>query len=124
MDFSDFNLDAVNDILSTLSQSDVENLSKMAAQMFASQNADSGQSKKEEGEEKAKGGFSFDDIPFDPDSMMKIFNLMNKLKKQPEDQRVKLLYALRPMLTERRRHKVDEAVQMMKIMAILPLLRE
>ncbi|MBQ8503937.1 MAG: hypothetical protein IJ491_06660 [Clostridia bacterium] len=127
MDFSDFNFDCVNDILSTLSEKDVENLSEIASQFFSSQNAEKEQKDtagQQEQKKKSGNGFPFDDMPFDKESMMKIFNLMNKLKNQPEDQRVKLLYALRPMLTEKRRHKVDEAVQMLRIMAILPLLRE
>lgn len=124
MDFSDFNLDAVNDILSTLSEEDVENLSKMASQIFSSQSTEKEEKQREEKTEKASSNFNIGDMPFDPDSLMKIMSLLNKLKNQPEDQRVKLLYALRPMLTEKRRHKVDQAVQMMRIMAILPLLRE
>lgn len=121
MDLSDLNFDAVSDILSTLSENDVENLTKMASQMFSSSDSGGGEDKKGKSENEKN---PFGEMPFDMESMTKVFSLMNKLKNQPEDPRVKLLWALKPMLTEKRRHKVDEAVQMLKLMTILPLLRE
>ncbi len=120
MDLSDLNFDAVSDILSTLSESDVENLKKMASQMFLSSDS-YGEDKKEKSENEKS---PFSEMPFDMESMTKVFSLMNKLKNQPEDPRIKLLWALKPMLTEKRRHRVDEAVQMLRLMTILPLLRE
>lgn len=115
MDLSELDFDSVGDILSSLSEEDVENLTKMASQMFASS-----KDNKEETKQENKSSFGFDGIPFDADSIARIFSIMNKLKNQPEDNRIKLLNTLRPMLSEPRRHKVDEAVQMLRIMTVLP----
>lgn len=41
-----------------------------------------------------------------------------------EDDSTRLLRALRPMLSEDRRQKVDEAVKILQLMRLLPLLRE
>lgn len=118
MDLGDLNFDAVSDIISSLSDSDMENLSKMASQMFSSGD------KKDGGNQKDNSQSPFGDMPFDMESITKVMSLMKKLQNQPEDPRVKLLFALKPMLTKNRQHKVDQAVQMMRIMAILPLLKE
>ncbi len=123
MDLSDFNPDAISDILSTLSADDVENLSKIAEQFFSSE-SNSGSKAKEDNRNSSTTGFGFDGFDFDADSIMKIMRLFNKLKNQPDDNRIRFLYALKPMLTPKRRHKIDEAVQMLRIMTILPLLKE
>ena len=132
MEPGNIDFDAIGDILSTLSDEDVENLSKMASQFFGGGEEKTKDEKSEKREnsgkssdKKGKEGFSgFQDMPFAAESMTKIFSLMNKLKNQPEDNRVRLLYALRPMLSPERRHKVDQAAQMIKIMSLLPLLKE
>ena len=133
MDFGNIDLDAIGDILSTLSDEDVENLSKMATQLFGSDGEKTGDSEENGPKRKDSNGgekkgradsFGFQDMPFDTESMMRIFSLMNKLKNQPEDNRVRLLYALKPMLSPERRHKVDQAAQMIKIMSLLTLLKE
>ncbi len=46
--------------------------------------------------------------------------LLSKLN--VKDKRCDLLYALKPLISEKRRHKVDEAVTIMKITQFLPLL--
>ena len=41
-----------------------------------------------------------------------------------EDDSTRLLRALRPMLSEQRRQKIDEAVKILQLMRLLPLLRD
>ena len=43
---------------------------------------------------------------------------------QGDDDRVRLLLALRPHLGEERRQRVDRAVQILKLIAMWPLLRD
>ena len=125
MDLGDIDLNKVNEMLSALSDEDVENLSTMAAEMFGSGASGDGNKKERHQSEKGQGNsFPFGDIPFDGESMAKIMRLLNKLRNQPEDQRIKLLNTLKPMLSQERRSKVDEAVQILKIMSIIPLLRD
>ncbi len=123
MELGDIDLSKVSEILSTLSDEDVEGLNTMAAEIFGARAGGTDKKEKQDAG-RAQSGFSFGDMPFDGESIAKIMRLMNKLQNQPEDQRIKLLNTLKPMLSRERRDKVDEAVQILKIMAIIPLLRD
>jgi hypothetical protein len=62
------------------------------------------------------------DMPFDPDTLMKMkkaFDLMRK-----DDPRVDFLLALKPNLSDGRRKKVDEAIHLLKLVNLIPLLQE
>lgn len=52
--------------------------------------------------------------------------LLQKLfsSSQEENEDTKLLMALRPHLSEKRQQRIDRAIQLMKLTALLPLLRE
>ncbi len=54
----------------------------------------------------------------------KMMGLMSVFKNQKQDHRSELLLALKPHLSEHRREKVDQAVKLLKIIALLPVLRE
>ncbi len=54
----------------------------------------------------------------------KIMTLMSAFNNQKADKRSQLLLALKPHLCEERRERVDKAVKLLKIIALLPLLRE
>jgi hypothetical protein len=61
-------------------------------------------------------------LPFDPAMIMKLksaFDLMNK-----DDPRVDLLLALKPNLSDLRQKKIDEAIQILRLLSLMPLLRE
>lgn len=66
------------------------------------------------------GGFS---LP-DGIDIAKIMGLMSALNNQKADRRTDLLLALKPHLSEERRERVDKAVKILKIVAILPALKE
>lgn len=53
-----------------------------------------------------------------------IMRVMSLLQNRKEDDRVKLLMALKPHLSEERRVRVDKAVSMLKVASIIPLLKE
>ncbi len=62
------------------------------------------------------------DMPLDPTmvrNMMRAFDMM-----RTDDPRITLLLALKPNLSEDRRHRVDEAIQLMRLIHLIPLLRE
>ena len=54
-------------------------------------------------------------------SLIKLAPLLSRV--QQDDDTTRLLYALRPLLGEERRKKLDEAVKMLKMMKMLPLLK-
>lgn len=115
MNLGDINFDTVSDMLSSLSDEDMENITRLASDMFSSAGQSSG------GNEKEKEG----KMPaFDMETVMKMASVLNRLNSQPEDPGCKLLRDLKPMLSPSRRLKVDKAVQMLKIVSLLPLIRE
>lgn len=56
--------------------------------------------------------------------MQSLLKLGNLLKSAPKDERINLLLALKPHLSEERRQKVDRAVSMLRLSAMLPVLTE
>lgn len=56
-----------------------------------------------------------------PEMLKQISTIMSMMNKK--DHRSELLEALKPHLSERRRKRADEAMQMMKLLDIMPLLQ-
>lgn len=54
-------------------------------------------------------------------TMMKVAPLLSNFKQ--EDDSTRLLRALRPMLSSERQKKLDDAIQILQVMRILPLLK-
>lgn len=54
----------------------------------------------------------------------RIMNIVNRIENRENDNRTKLLLALKPHLTDKRREKVDSAVKLIKLIEALPLLKE
>ena len=54
--------------------------------------------------------------------IIRLQQLMQAVKQ--DDPKTTLLKSLKPLLKEERRHKVDEAVRIMKLLSLLPILRE
>ena len=67
-----------------------------------------------------QGGGLFDAI--DADMLLKLMELFESMNKQSDDER--LLLALKPLLREENRTKVDTAVKLLKIMALLPIIKD
>lgn len=53
---------------------------------------------------------------------MKLMPLMNKCNR--DDDTTRLLYSLRPLLSHDRQKKLDEAIKLLRVMKIIPLIRE
>ena len=61
----------------------------------------------------------FDDVK----TAQTVMNLLNQLKNSDNDSRTQLLYALKPLLSEPKREKVDTAIKILKLIEMLPLLK-
>ena len=72
------------------------------------------------GQQGQQGGFG--GLPFDAETMMKMKKALDAVRK--DDPRVELLLALRPNLSDNRQHKVDEAISLMRLINLIPLLQE
>ncbi|MBQ7295194.1 MAG: hypothetical protein IJW86_03250 [Clostridia bacterium] len=117
MDFGSLNIDNLENIINSLSQSDIDQLSELAETFMGT----SGEEKKESSSHKSQPQQGFD---FDPQMLAKIMKIMNKLSKQRDDPRCDLLRALRPMLSPEKQRKTDEAINMLRIFSLLPLIDE
>lgn len=112
MNLDEIDPNEIQSIISSLSADDIENLKNMAESLFG----------KEENKERPQNSPSFSG--FDFSSVSKIASLMSLFSSPKSDPRCELLYALKPLINEEKRPKVDQAVKMLQIMAILPKLKE
>ncbi len=55
-------------------------------------------------------------------TVMKIMPLLNKLKQ--EDDTTRLLYAIKPFLSQQRQAKLEEAVKLIRIINLVPLIKQ
>ncbi len=66
---------------------------------------------------------SFGNDDFDPIQLGKIMSIMSQLKSHQDDNRAKLLLALKPHLSDPKQEKVDAAIKLLKLMDLLPLIK-
>lgn len=123
MDLGSLNMENIENILSSMSSEDMEMLSGMAQSLFSSMG------QKEEKEEEKNSSPPKDSIPFssfniDFETLSRIMSIMEKLNRQPDDPRYNLLLSLKPMLSEKKQGKIDEALRIMSLLSLLPLIGE
>ena len=116
MDLGSLNLEGIENIINSMSQNDIEQLSSLASEFFLGAQNDG----RVQQEEKKDSG----DLGMDFETITKIASVLGKLSSQPKDPGCELLSALKPMLSPERRHKADEAIKMMQIISLLPLLKD
>ncbi len=69
-------------------------------------------------------GALFGGSDIDPVQISKIISIMSQLKNRADDSRANLLLALKPLLSTPKREKVDTAIKLLKIIDLLPLLKD
>ncbi len=111
-------MDSINDIISSLSADDIENLKAAAESFFGSKEEKS--AKKEEQSKSADGMPDLSAILGNAQMMAKISAVMGMMNKS--DSRAELIKALKPLLSEKRRKRADEAMQILKLFEILPVM--
>lgn len=105
------NFDDIGSILSSLSEEEMGNLSDMAQQFMG---GDGGNS------EAAADPFG----GIDPQMIARLLELMPLLQSKGDDERTRLIAALKPLLSPQRRKKADEAIQLMRLMDMLPIIEK
>ncbi|MBR4099831.1 MAG: hypothetical protein IKK55_02450 [Clostridia bacterium] len=78
-------------------------------------------SKEEKKEEKTDD--SVFGIP-DSNELMNIMSIVSRLNAKNDDARTNLLSALKPHLSEPKREKVDTAIKILRLLELLPVLKE
>ncbi|MFI3141958.1 MAG: hypothetical protein R3Y27_06595 [Clostridia bacterium] len=126
MDLSNLNMDNIGSILSSLSDDDIDSLKSMAGSFFANANEQSSnETSNQQAPPPPKNEESSDfDFNLDFESIAKITSIMSKLSSKKKDPRSDLLLALRPLLSEEKQGKVDQATKIIQLLEILPLLKE
>ncbi|MGN0174271.1 MAG: hypothetical protein ACI39F_07500 [Acutalibacteraceae bacterium] len=115
----------MDDITSKITEllNDPEGMQRISSLASSIMQADD---KEEKAPNKQKNDSNFgDNLPIDPAQMGNIMKMMSVLKQQDtNDDNAKLLIALKPHLSEERRKKVDKAVSLLKVVKLLPILKE
>ena len=99
----------INSLLDGLSADDLSALGDLAQQILGNSAAE-----KNEPASDIFGGI-------DPSMIAKLMQIMPMLQ-SGENDRTRLICALKPLLSKRRRQKADEAMQLIKLLEILPLI--
>ena len=115
----------ISSILSSLSSDDINNLKNMANSIL-------GGEKKEEPERNEllknsdNGNFKMPDLSsLGLPDMSQFSNLLPLLSQlNSHDEREDFISALKPLLSDERRRKADEAMKFIKLLSIIPLLKE
>lgn len=105
-------MDNIGDILSSLSDEDMKALGDAARSLLGSS-----EQEQEQGQNDSDRGFSMD-----PATMAKIAQIMSAMNRH--DSRCDLIAALRPLLSEPRRRRVDDAMQLIKLIDLLPMIED
>ncbi len=120
MDSGSLNMENIENILSSMSSEDMEMLSSMAQNLFSSMGEN--QNKKENPPPADTTPFS--SFNFDFETISKIMSLIEKLNRPPDDPGYSLLLSLKPMLSSKRQSKIDEALKILSLLSLLPLIEE
>lgn len=109
----------ISSLLSSLSPDDIEKLKATAQQFFGGETEDKHPEPKKQEPSSGPQGF---DMPFDPKlitGVAKFSKMMNE-----NDEKSAFITALKPLLSESRRKRADDAVMMLKFFRIINLLQE
>lgn len=124
---ADFN---IGEILGSLSPQDIENIKSIASDLFTGgENKDTDPPKEAPKKDAPKKEKSFAEMPDlsalgMPDlsqlsALLPVFQALNS-----HDDRLDFIEALKPLLSEEKRQTADEAMKLVRLFSLLPLLRE
>ncbi len=112
-------MDNINDIISNLTNEDIENLKAAAQSIFGSADGEP------QREKKSPPPNAIPDLSAllgNARMMEKLGRIMAAMNRQ--DSRSELIKALKPLLSEKRRQKADEAMQLLRLFDLLPMITE
>lgn len=106
----------INQILSSLSEEDMKNLQGLASSLLS---GDGQETKTEPPKEQTNplGGI-------DLNALGSMASLLSAFSGPSDDPRCRLITSLKPMLSPERQQRADEAIKIIRLMDMLPLLKE
>ena len=106
-------MDNISDIIASLSDSDIEKLKETAKSVFGDTPVENRDREKQ----------SFPDMgAIDPEMLKKVTEIFSTMNRH--DPRCDLIYALKPLLSQNRQQRADEAVKILRIMEVIPGLKK
>lgn len=113
-------MDNINDIISSLTPDDIKALKETADSIFGSGNKNDFKPPEPKFNTSVPG---FDLSGINPEMFMKLGSMISAMNSDG-GKRCKLIEALKPNLSPQRQHKADEAIQILKLMEVLPMIKE
>ncbi len=98
----------------------MDNIEDILRALADSPDSGSGESEPNEGKQGEKHGGLFDGL--DPEMLLGLMSAFDALSKTDDNER--FLMSLKPLLREENRAKVDTAVKLLKLLSLLPLLKD
>lgn len=107
-------MEDISEIVNSLSGEDIDKLKTLANDIFSGNK-----------EETAKSNEVPKSFATDAESVQKIAKVLSKIKNNPQNNtRTNFINSLKPLLSDKRKAKADEAIKMMNLFDMLPLLKE
>ena len=109
----------ISSLLSSLSAEDIEKLKATAQQFFGNESGEKKPEPKKQEQLQENTGF---DIPFDPKLITGVARFSKMMNEN--DEKSAFIMALKPLLSDTRKKRADDAVMMLKFFRIISLLQE
>lgn len=116
-------MDNINDIISSLSDSDIEMLKSVASSVLGEGNANNNSDKKEGSQNQTVLPNGLNLSQNDLNMMLKAKSVIDKMN-NTSSKDADLILALKPHLSEESRLKADKAIRILKLFDILPYIKE
>lgn len=110
-------MEDISKIIGSLSDDDIGKLKSLATDLF-------GESTEEKPQQKPQQN-NVSQLPIDPDMVKRVTKIIGMLKEGAgEDPKENFIQSLKPLLSDKRQEKADEAIKMMHLFDMLPVLKE
>jgi len=121
----DFDFGQVSELLGGMSEEELQNLQEAAQSLFSQLGRETEDNARESAGPSPTGPGGFGDVfgagGLSPELLAKLTQIMGRMN--THDPRTDLILALRPHLSRRRQKRAEQAVQMMKMLDLLPALQ-
>ena len=106
----DFSMDNIAELLGNMQEDDLQSLREAAQTLFG-------------GTEQTHGPDDADDTGIDPQMLRRTTRILHAMQ-SGQDNRSALIRALKPYLSAPRQKKADEAMQILRLLDVLPMLQQ
>lgn len=116
-------MENLNDIIASLTPDDIQSLKETAQAIFGNNNDTVSSNTNSQHTDNSSFFDSFNSSMFNPDMISNIGRIMS-LMNSDSGKRCRLIEALKPNLSRERQRKADEAMQILKLLELMPMIAE